>query len=67
MDQALRFAFCVFAALVGLLGLFIAAGARDNAISYFGLSLAVFGALFNFWIIKRHFDTLPRPESGAAE
>jgi hypothetical protein len=67
MDQALRVAFGGFAALAGLVGLFLASGAQDEGISYFGLLLVVFGVLFNFWLIKRHFDTLPKVKTGAAD
>ena len=42
--------------LLGLLGLFLAAGARDAEMYVFGLSLAGFAVLFLFGLIRRHYD-----------
>jgi hypothetical protein len=39
-----------------LVGLFLAAGAHDNEIYVFGLSLAGWGAVFIFGLLHRHFD-----------
>ncbi|HTR88277.1 MAG TPA: hypothetical protein VMI56_27600 [Reyranella sp.] len=39
-----------------LLGLFMAAAAVDPGIFWFGLTLAVFGVLFAWWMIKTAFD-----------
>ena len=39
--------------LLGLGGLFLAAGAWDTGISAFGLALAVFAVLYNFFAIHR--------------
>ena len=36
----------IMAALLGLLGLFMAGAARDGGILLFGLALALFGVLF---------------------
>jgi hypothetical protein len=39
-----------------LVGLFLAAGAHDNEMYVFGLSLAGWGAVFIFGLLRRHFD-----------
>lgn len=46
----------LFVAVLGIGGLFMASGARNSEISLFGLSLFVFAVLFNFHLIKGHFD-----------
>ena len=43
-------------AVFGLIGLFLIAGAADAEMSVFGLGLCVFAVVFDFWLIKRHFD-----------
>ncbi len=43
-------------ALFGLIGLFLAAGAMDAEMYVFGLSLTGFAVVFDFGLIKRHFD-----------
>ena len=40
----------------GLIGLFLAAGAHDNEMYVFGLSLAGCGGVFIFGLMRRHFD-----------
>jgi hypothetical protein len=40
-------------AILGLLGLFLAAGAKDGGIYLFGLLLFLFAVLFDFGLIKR--------------
>lgn len=42
--------------VLGLVGLFLAAGALDNEILIFGLGLVVFAVLFDFGLIRAHFD-----------
>jgi hypothetical protein len=42
--------------LFGLIGLFLVAGATDSAMYVFGLSLTGFAMVFDFGLIKRHFD-----------
>lgn len=42
--------------LLALLGIFLAAFADDNGIYIFGLGLAAFGVLFDYWLLKRHYD-----------
>jgi len=46
----------IFAGLCALLGLFMAAGARDTGISLFGLALFGAGVLFAWWMIKTAYD-----------
>lgn len=41
-----------------LIGLFLAAGAHDNEMYVFGLSLAGWGIVFVFGLIRRHYDEL---------
>jgi len=43
-------------AVLGLLGLFLAAGAVDEAMYVFGLSLAAFAYIFIFGQVRRHCD-----------
>ncbi len=43
-------------AVFGLLGLFLVAGAADDEMYVFGLALCVFAVLFDFGLIKRHYD-----------
>ncbi len=43
-------------ALFGLLGLVMAANAYDDAFYLFGLSLAAFALIFDFGLVKAHFD-----------
>jgi uncharacterized membrane protein len=44
------------AALMGLVGLFMAGAAKDSGILAFGLGLSLFGVLFCWWMIKTAFD-----------
>lgn len=46
----------IFASLCALLGLFMAAGARDIGITLFGLALFGGGVLFAWWMIKTAYD-----------
>lgn len=50
----------ILAALFGLVGLFMAGGARDSGILGFGLALALFGILFCWWMIKTAWDEAER-------
>jgi hypothetical protein len=43
-------------AVFGLIGLFLVAGAADAEMYVFGLALCVFAVLFDFGLIKRHYD-----------
>lgn len=42
--------------VLGLVGLVMASGALDDGIYVFGLSLAVFAVIFNFGLVRRHYD-----------
>ena len=54
-------------AVFGLIGLFLAAGAADDEMYVFGLSLAAFAACFEFGLIKRYFDRSEAIISASAE
>ena len=43
-------------AVLGLVGLFLAAGALDDEIFIFGLGLAAFAVLFDLGLVKAHYD-----------
>jgi uncharacterized membrane protein HdeD (DUF308 family) len=43
-------------AVFGLIGLFLVAGAADVEMYVFGLALCVFAVVFDFGLIKRHYD-----------
>jgi len=45
-------------AAFGITGLILASGAMDNEMYVFGLSLFGFAGLFEFGLIRRHFDRL---------
>ena len=52
--------------LIGLIGLFLAANAKDDGMYLFGLILAAFAVLYVFGTIKKAFDSIePRAESAA--
>ena len=56
--------------VLSLLGLFLAAGAYDVGMSTFGYALFAFGIFFDFWLIKKSFDTEERaaaPAQGSAQ
>lgn len=42
--------------VLALVGLILAAAAKDHGIAIFGYALFLFGVLFDFWLIKRHYD-----------
>jgi hypothetical protein len=46
----------VMVAVFGLIGLFLGAGATDDEMYVFGLSLAGFSFLFLFGLIRAHYD-----------
>ena len=48
-------------AALGLTGLILASGAMDDGMSVFGLSLFGFACVFDFGLLRRHFD---RQEAG---
>ncbi|HVM80292.1 MAG TPA: hypothetical protein VMU06_14810 [Stellaceae bacterium] len=47
-------------AFLGIVGLFLASGAYDIGMYFFGLALFAFAVLFNFWLVKKHFDAEER-------
>lgn len=46
----------VLVALLGLVGLIMASGAMDDEIFIFGLSLFGFSVVFDFGLVRKHFD-----------
>lgn len=46
--------------LFGLIGLFLAAGAADDEMLVFGLTLCAFAVCFDFGLIRRHYDRQDR-------
>jgi hypothetical protein len=46
----------ILTGLLGLVGLFMAGAARDFGILLFGLGLALYAALFCWWMIKIAYD-----------
>ncbi len=57
MDALSFFITGALVALAGFMGLLMAAHAVDAAIYPVGLALFGFAVLFDFWLIKRWFDT----------
>ena len=43
-------------AAFGLAGLILASGAMDDEMSVFGFALFVFACVFEFGLLRRHFD-----------
>jgi len=52
-------------AFLGIVGLFLASGAYDIGMYFFGLALFVFAVLFDFWLVKKHFDAEERAATPA--
>lgn len=52
----------LFVGVLGVVGLFMAAGAHDFAIHGFGLGVFAFAVLFVFLLIKRAYDAAERAE-----
>jgi hypothetical protein len=50
--------------ILGLLGLLLAAGATDDGIYIFGLSLTGFAVIFVLGLIRRHYDKRDQLRSG---
>jgi hypothetical protein len=46
----------VFVAGLGVIGLLLVAGALDQAIYIFGLSLFGFAVVFDFGLVRKYFD-----------
>ncbi|SKA09415.1 hypothetical protein SAMN02745126_03464 [Enhydrobacter aerosaccus] len=53
----------ILSALFGLVGLFMAAKAHDFGIAFFGLALAVWAALFCWWMIKTRYDEIEHKQA----
>ncbi len=52
--------------LLGLIGLVLGAGATDDGMYVFGLSLAGFSVVFVLGLIRRHFDKQELRAKGAS-
>src|SRR3954454_10043852 len=52
--------------IFGLIGLILASGAMDNEMYVFGLSLFGFACVFDFGLLRRHFDRLKGAVKGGA-
>jgi hypothetical protein len=52
-------------AILGLLGLFLAARAVDDAMYVFGLSLTAYAYIFIFGQVRRHCDAADAARQGA--
>jgi hypothetical protein len=52
-------------AVLGLVGLILAAGAIDDEIYIFGLGLAAFAVLFDFGLVRANFDRRDRAKGRA--
>jgi hypothetical protein len=57
----------VLVAVLGLIGLVLASGALDDEMYVFGLSLAGFAVLFDFGLVKGHFDSGEKARSKGAD
>lgn len=51
-----RFFFLILSALIGVLGLFTAAAARETGLLIFGWGMVGFGILFAFFLVKLTYD-----------
>ena len=56
METVSSFIVGLLVAVFGILGLFLIAGAMDAEMYIFGIGLAVFAVLFEFGLVKAHFD-----------
>jgi membrane protein involved in colicin uptake len=51
--------------VLGLVGLYLASGALDDEIYIFGLGLALFAAVFDIGLVKRHYDRMQAAQAEA--
>ncbi len=51
-------------AALGLIGLILASGAMDDEMYVFGFSLFGFACVFEFGLLRRHFDKLEAARRG---
>ncbi len=56
MNDLGSYVMALLATIFALIGIILAAFAEDGGMYLFGLSLAAFGILFDFFLLKRHFD-----------
>jgi hypothetical protein len=56
-----------FVSLLGMIGLFLAANAKDNGIYFFGFAIAAFAILYVFAAIKQSYDGKPARETSAPQ
>jgi ABC-type arginine transport system permease subunit len=66
MDGTARWHAGGLVAVLGLIGLFLAANAADAGINLFGWAVAAFAVFYVFALIKQGFDTLDRRSRGQA-
>jgi uncharacterized membrane protein YjjP (DUF1212 family) len=52
--------------LLGVIGLFLAANAKDNGIYLFGFAIAAFAIVYIFAAIKQSYDRRPARDDAAA-
>ena len=52
--------------LLGVIGLFLAANAKDNGIYLFGFAIAAFAIFYVFAAIKQSYDRKPTDDRSAA-
>ena len=57
-DDLSSWIFAMLATGLALLGLFLCSAASDVGIVLFSVGLMAFGVIFNFWLIKAHYDRL---------
>jgi len=57
-DDLSSWIFAMLATALALLGLFLCSAASDVGIVLFSVGLMAFGVLFDFWLIKAHYDRL---------
>ena len=54
----------ILAAVLGLVGLFMASAAHDFGILAFDLAMSLFGVLFCWWMIKTAYDEAEKDSAG---
>lgn len=60
MDGTAKWCSGGLVAILGVIGLFLAAGAVDRGIYVFGLAVAAFAVFYVFALIKQGFDAFER-------
>jgi hypothetical protein len=64
MASSGKFIYGALLGVIGLLGLFMAAGAKEGHFYMAGLFIAGFSLIMIFWLIKRAWDRYDRALSG---